>query len=165
MNKQTALQVGQELAQKIGVINISNASLSDAMGVPSGSLPHILGCSFTEFFDELKSVCPPTNHEVLKKRVNPALRKDHILNTAVELAVSVGYTKITRPSVAVAAGVSESTIQKHFSTMVQLRNDLVRRAVKTKNLAVIAQAIAAGSPHVKKLDADLREKALETVGA
>ncbi|MEG1884863.1 MAG: TetR/AcrR family transcriptional regulator [Alistipes sp.] len=160
MTKNEALQAGVKLAKSIGLINVSRSGLCAELGIHNSAWPSTIGCSFTEFFDELKDLVPASTHLITKKRVNPELRKDHVLNVALALSEVEGYSKVTRLQVADAAGVSTGTVSKHFGTMDQLRNDVVRRAVKTKNLKVIAQAIAAGDRHVKKIDVDLKAEAL-----
>lgn len=163
MTRQQALEVGRKLAAEIGLANVSRSNLCEAMGIPNGSLKNVVGCQFTEFFEELKTVVgdSPGNFSVTKTRADPELRKDSILNSAMTLAAEIGYNRLTRAKVAEAAGVSESLVSKNFGTMEQLKNDIVRRAIKTENLKIIAQGLVTNNRHIKKVSSDLKHRALK----
>lgn len=164
MTKNEALQAGVKLAKNIGLINVSRSELCKELGINDSAWPSVIGCTFTEFFRELKKSLGDSSkltHPIVKKRVNPELRKDHILSVAIDLAAEKGFNNVTRSDVAEAAGVSTGTVSKHFGTMDQLRNDIVRRAIKSEVLKIIAQAIASGNRHVKKIDTELKERALK----
>lgn len=147
-----------------GLINLSRRELCERAGIPDGSFPHIMGCNFSDFVEELKlENIQEIAHSVSKTRANPELRKDHILNIAVTMAKVSGYNKITRDKIAESAGVSMGLVTRYFGTMVQLRRDIVRMAVRNEILEVVAQAVISNDPHVKKIDADLKERALKAV--
>ena len=147
-----------------GLINLSRRELCERAGIPDGSFPHIMGCNFAEFVEELKlEGIEEIPHAVSKTRANPALRKDHILTVAVGMAKTEGYNKITRDKIAESAGVSMGLVTRYFGTMVQLRRDIVRMAVRNEVLEVVAQAVISNDPHVKKIDTDLKERALKAV--
>jgi len=98
-----------------------------------------------------------------KKRAKPEVRKEEILLAAVPLAAIHGFNNVTRNMIADALGVAPTTVQYHFGTMPALRKEIVRRAVKSKNLKVMAQAIVAGHPAVAKLDAALKHDAMMSI--
>lgn len=162
MSKQRALEVGRKLAADIGLANVSRSNLCEAMGIPNGSLQNVVGCQFTEFFEDLKKEVgdSPGTFAVTKTRADPELRKDSILNSAMILAEKIGYNRLTRAKVAEAAGVSESLVSKNFGTMDQLKNDIIRRAIKTENLKIIAQGLASNNRHTKRVSSDLKHRAL-----
>lgn len=162
MTKDEALKAGVKLASKIGLINVSRQNLCESMGIPFGSWTNVVGCSFTDFYNELKTLVDSNDTlAITKKRVDPELRKDHILNAAIEVAKNTPFNKMSRIQVAEEAGVSEGLVSKHFGTMEQLRGDVVRRAIKNEVLVIIAHAIASGHRHAKELDAELKERALK----
>ena len=161
MKREQVKKVALKMVGKKGLINLSRRELCEKAGIPDGSFPHVMGCSFTEFVDELKitSVKEPF-YVVSKTRANPELRKDHILNVAVKMAVAGGYNKITRDKVAEGAGVSMGLVTKYFGTMPQLRKAIMRRAVKQEIIEIVAQGIANGDPQAKKASSELKTQAV-----
>lgn len=97
----------------------------------------------------------------MSKRLKPEVRKEQVIDAALRLAGQSHYLEVGREDIAAALGFSASTIRYHFKTLTQLRNDLVRAAIKRNDLAVIAQAITAKHPHAVKASPELRRQALE----
>jgi hypothetical protein len=148
-----------------GLINLSRRQLCERSGIPDGSFPHIMGCNFSDFVEELKlENIPEFSYTVSKTRANPALRKDHILNIAVLMSRELGYTRITRDKVAEGAGVSMGLVTRYFGTMGQLKTAIMRRAIKQGITEVIAQGLANGDEHAKKADPELKEAAIKLLG-
>jgi AcrR family transcriptional regulator len=96
----------------------------------------------------------------MRKNMKSKERKAFILKHAVQLAKSVGYNRVTREAIANKAGVTESLINVYFGTMPKLKRQIIRAAVREEVLEVIAQGIIAKDPHVKKIDDELKHKAL-----
>lgn len=153
--KQTALSMVEEA----GLINLSRSALCERAGIPDGSFPHVMGCNFSEFVEELRGLRPDPAHVVTKNRANPALRKDQILSVAVTQAKEVGYTKITRDGVAEGAGVSMGLVTRYFGTMKNLRRDIIRYAIRNDIAEIIAQGLANGDCHARKAPAELKAQA------
>ena len=79
-----------------------------------------------------------------KKRLQPADRKQEILNAAIKVAGRPGgWSKLTRDSVAKEAGCAEGLVSKYFGTMITLRRSIMRAAIVAGNLAVVAEVIRA----------------------
>lgn len=160
MNREKVKALAIVMVKKSGLINLSRKELCEAAGVPDGSFPHVMGCNFAEFVDELQAegvVSPAV--AVSKTRVNPTLRKEQILTEAVSLSIKVGYHKITRDTVADSAGVSVGLVTRYFGTMNQLKTAVMRAAVKRGIPEIVAQGLAHGDNHAKKAPTDLKEKA------
>ena len=96
----------------------------------------------------------------MSKRAKPEIRKDEILTAAIPLAEEHGFANVTRNMIADSLGVAPTTVQYHFGTMTTLRKEIVRRAVKSGNLSVIAQAVAAKHTAVQKIEPELKQAAL-----
>lgn len=101
-------------------------------------------------------------------------RRAQILGAAVNLAAKRGYQNITRDEIAAAAGVSAGLVSKYFSTMPQLKRDVIRFAVRaaTKGepgvpdmLAIVAQGIALNDRQALKAPDDVRKAALAALNA
>ena len=158
--KRTAIK----LVKKFGLINLSRADLCEAAGIPDGSFPHIMECTFSELVDEL-NVHPDViaTTPVTKSRANPELRKTQILAVAVDVARKVGCHGVTRDEVAHRAGVSMGLVSKYFGTMNQLRRAIMRAAIKQEIPEIVAKGLANGDPHARKAPAELKALAVSTL--
>jgi DNA-binding transcriptional regulator YbjK len=161
MKREHVKETAVAMVRETGLINLSRRELCDRAGIPDGSFPHVMGCNFADFVEELRedgveqSVAP-----VSKRRANPALRKDYILAVAVDMAKGVGYHKLTRDAVAEKAGVSMGLVTRYFGTMNQLKGAVVKRAIKTGVLEIVAQCILNKDPRGAKISEELKARAL-----
>lgn len=161
MNRKQVKQTAIGMVQKVGLINLSRRDLCDRAGIPDGSFPHVMGCNFAEFVNELKEEGhDDATYPVSKSRANPALRKGQILSVAINLAKEQGYDKITRDGVAEKAGVSMGLVTRYFGTMHQLKVAIMRTAVKQGILEIVAQGLANGDVHARKAPAELKARAV-----
>jgi len=95
------------------------------------------------------------------KRMKPDDRKDEILKAALIVSEIHGYNKITRAQVArQASGCAESLVSNYFGTMADFRRKLMREAIATENLKIIAQGLVAEDPHALKAHIELRQRAM-----
>ena len=162
MTRQDMKQTALRMVETAGLINLSRSGLCERAGIPDGSFPHIMGCNFSEFIQELQREGVSSElHPVNKTRADPELRKAHILDTAVAVARNLGYTKLTRVDVAKAAGVSDGLISRYFPLMDDLKEAVIVQAVRHEIPEIIAQGLAAKDPQVKWIPADLRQKAIQ----
>jgi len=164
MKREHIKEIAIKMVKTNGLINLSRSDLCKRAEIPDGSFPHIMGCNFSDFVEELKDEnIVEESHDVNKSRVDPALRRAHILNTAVGMAKSEGYQRITRDGLAKKAGVSSGLVTRYFNTMIQLRRSIVRQAVQREVLEIIAQAVLSNDPHVSKAATELKKRALASV--
>jgi AcrR family transcriptional regulator len=104
-------------------------------------------------------------------KLEPAARKKQILDEAIKQASRVGYQNIKRADIAEALGVSPALVSLYFSTMPQLKRQVMRAAIagaKTKSacgfeLCVIAQGLAARDRLTLNIPPILRSAALSTL--
>nr|WP_297388215.1 helix-turn-helix domain-containing protein [uncultured Roseateles sp.] len=99
----------------------------------------------------------------MSNRLPPKDRKAAILDAALLVAADKGYARMTRDDVAGAAGVSPALVSTYFTTMAQLRRDVMRAAVKREVLPVLAQGLVARDSQALKASDDLRARALGSV--
>ncbi len=160
MKREQIKEVAISMVRGSGLINLSRRELCEKCGIPDGSFPHIMGCNFFAFIEELQlEDIRELSHSVSKTRANPQLRRDNILNVAVGMAKSAGYNKITRDKIAEGAGVSMGLVTRYFGTMSQLKTAIMRRAVKQGILEIIAQGLANGDDHAKNAPIELKTEA------
>lgn len=98
-----------------------------------------------------------------KKRLHPDIRRDEILAAALLVAAGNHYAHMTREQIAQQAGVAGPTVQHYFGTMALLRRAVMRWAVRTRCLPVIAQGLVAGDVHARGASEELRREALNSV--
>lgn len=158
-------EVAINLARESGLINLTREKLCNAVGMPVGSFPHFMGCNFTDFVASIADEVGESGygHGADIGRANPNLRKTQILNVAIELSRDIGYQHITRSKVADAARISEGLVTRYFSTMNQLKREVMRTAIKREILEIIAQGLIAQDKYAKKADQQLKEKALQSL--
>jgi len=101
----------------------------------------------------------------LKNKQDHAAHRAHILRAALSLACRIGYAKVTQTAIADKAGVPSSLLPYYFGTMTQLRRDLMREAIHTECLPVIAQGVASRDRHALRAPLALRLRALDFVAA
>lgn len=90
-------------------------------------------------------------------------RRDKIMRSAVSLASSGDYRTITREQVAANAGCSVGLINHEFGTMEALRDAVMREAVDTRRLDIVAQGLAAGHAVAREAPAEMREAAVRAL--
>ena len=99
-----------------------------------------------------------------KRRMPPNDRKYEILTAALAVAARPGgWSKLTRDAVAREAQCADGLVSKYFGTMTAMRRTIMRSAVLTENLPIVAQGLAHGDAHAQKADEGLKRKALETL--
>jgi len=162
MKREHVKSVAIEMAKRSGLINLSRRELCERAGIPDGSFPHVMGCTFTEFITELRTEgVASSNVAVNKRRVSPTLRKEHLVSVAIDLAIEGNYMRTTRDAIAERAGVSMGLVTKYFGTMQQLRNEIMRRAVVDGIPHIVAQGLAAGDKRASKAPAELKTAAAQ----
>jgi AcrR family transcriptional regulator len=100
---------------------------------------------------------------VKKQRLRkvPAVRKEEILNAAIDLAMRIGYQKITREAVAKCANTSESLITQYFDSMQHLKRVIIRTAVDREVFSIIAQALSLNDSYIKNISPELKQRVLK----
>lgn len=93
-------------------------------------------------------------------RLEPKMRKQQIMNAAVAIATHNNTLNITRHDIAMEAQVSEALVSKYFNTMHQLRRALVRFAVQTGEVPILALA-AMSSDYKVDIPTHLKEHVAE----
>lgn len=96
-------------------------------------------------------------------RLKPKDRTAGLLEIALQQAEKLGLANLRRIDVATAASVSEALVSARLGTMVNLRRDVMRHAIKTKNLRVLGEGVACRDPVALKAPPDLRQQALASL--
>lgn len=100
----------------------------------------------------------------MSKRLKPDDRKQQILDATIKVAGRPGgWAKLTRDAVAKEADCAEGLVSRYFGTMVAFRRTIMRAAIASKNLAIVAQGLAAGDPNAQKAPPELKAAAVKTL--
>lgn len=101
----------------------------------------------------------------MTKHKNSEDRKADILTAALDLAAVMGYQNVTRSAVADKLSISPALVNRHFTTMAQLKRDIMRAAVARPCLHVVAQGMALRDPRAMRASAELKERAANSLKA
>ncbi len=101
----------------------------------------------------------------MSKRMLPADRKASILEAALSAALKHGYTGFRLMHVAEHAGCSHGSVLVYYTTMAQVKRDVMRAAISRSLLPIIATGIAIKDPYCKRITPELRARALATLSA
>jgi len=99
----------------------------------------------------------------MRKRLEPAERKQQIMTAALKLARKHGYMIITREAVAEEAGVSAGLVSLYWGTMPKFRRSIMREAVRTECMPVIAQGLVNGDPIARRAPDDVVSLAIASI--
>ena len=92
-------------------------------------------------------------------------RREQCIEAALELARHKPYWRVARNEIADAVGIAGSVVQWHFGTVKNMRRLIMRAAIAAERLDIIGQGIANQDPHALKAPADLRARALASLGS
>ena len=96
-------------------------------------------------------------------KLHPADRIAQILDAALVVASKVGYARLTREDIAKRADVPASLISYHLGTMPALRRKIMREAIRTECLPVVAQGLAIRDRFALKAPEALRQAAIQSL--
>lgn len=100
----------------------------------------------------------------VRRRVDPEVRRQEILEAALLLAKRKGYTLITRGEVATEADVSTGLVTNYFNTMNQLKEAVMRLAIEREVLPIIAQGLSLKDKHALQISQSLKKRVLAYFG-
>lgn len=87
----------------------------------------------------------------------------NILEAAYQLAQLDGWTNFKRDDVAEKAGVATGSVSHHFRTMDGLRDAVMRKAIQTECLSIVADGLAARNKYAQSAPEGLKRQSLETL--
>lgn len=99
------------------------------------------------------------------ERLPPKERTEQLLDAALRVAARHGLAQTTRAQIAEAAGVSPALVSHHLGTMEAMRRSVMRRAIATETLPVIAEGLLARDKFAMKASPELRQRAIASIQA
>ncbi len=94
-----------------------------------------------------------------RTRLKPADRRAELVTAALAVAARDGWGTLTHAAVAVQAGVSQGLVVKYLGTKPQMLRAVMREAVRTSVLPVVAEGLARRDPHALRCTQDLKDRA------
>jgi len=98
-----------------------------------------------------------------RERLTPEERKSRILSAAVSLSIKGNYAEVTRHHIAEFADVSPTLVSHYFGTPEDLRDAIMREAIKWNNPFILAQGLVRKDPLALEAPEDLRKSAIKTI--
>lgn len=86
--------------------------------------------------------------------------RGEILRAALRIAKKHGISSVKRDAVAAEAQCASGTVNFHFQTVATLHTEVIREAIRTRALTVIAEAIVNGYSAARSVADPLRAEAL-----
>lgn len=93
-------------------------------------------------------------------RLGNEARRKNIIEAALKVIAKKGLANTHRQHIATEAGTSAANITTVFGSMKELIAEVIREAIVSRNLKVIAQAISTHHPRVRCLNRTLKREAM-----
>lgn len=162
MDSQRLLNIARQQAQKKGLMSLTVGGICDAANIPVGSFQYVARMKFGELIETLRGSVPDhVDGVTYDRRALGNLRRSQMVAAGLKLSHELGYDRVTGSMIAEVVGLSKSSVMQRFGTMAELRNCVMREAVRTGDAAVVAQGLAALDPIAKDAPAAIKEKALQ----
>ena len=97
------------------------------------------------------------------KRLDPQIRKAHILAVGVNVAKTAGYHNVTRGMIADAAEISAGLVNVYFDDMQILKDAIMEQAIIQKILEIIAVGLAIKDPIALAAPQKLKDQAAKYI--
>ena len=97
------------------------------------------------------------------KRLDPQIRKAHILAVGVNVAKTEGYHNVTRGMIADAAEISAGLVNVYFDDMQVLKDAIMEQAIIQKVLEIIAVGLAIKDPIALAAPQKLKDQAAKYI--
>lgn len=88
---------------------------------------------------------------------------EKILNEASHIAETVSLKSVTASRISGAINISRPSIFYHFSTIENLVDKVVQKAIDDKNVVILRQAIVQEHRLTKTIDTELRKVAIDSL--
>lgn len=95
--------------------------------------------------------------------MKPNLRRDQIMEAAIQLSLSHGYRTLTRVNVAIASRSSEGTVSRYFLTTANLKKEVLKEAVKREILPILVENLSDESEDRIELTPELQQKVVDFI--
>lgn len=93
-----------------------------------------------------------------RRRADPAIRRQEILDAAIKIAKVYGYLYMRRNDVAEEARASTGLISHYFVSMDGLKTAVLEAALEKEIVPILAQALSMGDITTQSLTPALKKK-------
>ncbi len=165
MRKKIKLAAISLIAKK-GLINLSRDELCALVGIPTGSIAHYLGYTYTEFIQRLHDEghnISGDGERVVGRVNNNNIRRELIIVAALKLAKAGNYATLTRTQVATAAQVATGSISNYMGVDGNMPKVIMAEAVEREIIEIVAQGLAVGDQIAKGASREVKQKAAQLI--
>lgn len=89
--------------------------------------------------------------------------QQRILAAAIKVAKRDGWIAMRRDDVATEADCATGLIHRYYGTMYQLRNVVMRHAVKEGVTSIVAEGLTVGDPTARQAPANVKKAAAQAL--
>lgn len=93
------------------------------------------------------------------------MNKETIIRKATQMAVRIGYAKLTREAIATKLKIFPSSVSWHCGKMSDVRAAILQYAIKHGYSAVVGQGLAAQHPIALNAPHEIRTRAAKLLAA
>ena len=154
-------KAARELTQEIGRINLTRGVVCHRAGVPEGSFGYATGMVFGDWIGSLD--LPETAHPAHGARLDPEVRKEQIIDTALTLSEKYGYLHVHFEDIAKELEVTTQLVKHYYPTIERVYYALMKKAIVANNCEIIAQGVVNRHPLAMALDTEIKTEAIRAV--
>ncbi len=98
-----------------------------------------------------------------RSNLGPDIRRAELIRAGLDLCRLTAYYEVTRDEVAAFAGVGSGSVNSYFGTINNYRQELIKAAIETRHLKILADAITRKESLVQGLDPQLKQEVLSSI--
>lgn len=92
----------------------------------------------------------------MKRRISPELRRKELFESAIGLAEGGNLYDMSVHQIAKRCDCSRPHFYNHFDNITALRDAVIKFAMHSSNVSILAQALTASDPRVKDITPEQR---------
>lgn len=143
------------LARERGAIHVRKADVCKLAKLAPSAFNRVMGETFPQMMMRLGEPMGDTKSCV---RASPEMRKNNILDCAIDCARTLGYNAITRADIAKRANVSSALISHYLGPIECVRKVVLEESITRGIPEIVAQGLALNDPICKNISQELLNK-------
>lgn len=95
-----------------------------------------------------------------RQRLDPDIRKQQILDAAIDLSIQKGYRQLTRQSIANKIRCAAPLINHYYGNIENLRDIVLQIAIEREIMPILAESYGSRGKETSHLPTPLKEKVI-----
>lgn len=100
------------------------------------------------------------NNKARRARLDPEIRKQQILDAAINLSIQKGYRQLTRQSIANKICCAGALINHYYGNIDNLRDIVLQIAIEKEIMPILAENYGTRGKETSHLPTQLKEKVI-----